>query len=186
MRNKEDWNKRVLPNFLKKFPPRIQKDLQSIDMSTDVPDVIESCYIHGPTGYGKTLLSAFMMIQEGWNLYIAIDIGKVCVFVSATDLIDEIKETFNKGYEGKTEQDIIRFYSDVHFLVIDDLGTVKMTDWVYQTIYSIINRRYEGLKKTIITSNKSLKEMEGILGDSRIPSRIARMGDTIKKTDYKK
>ena len=60
-------------------------------------------------------------------------------------------------------------------LIIDDLGMESQTKWVNDTVYDIINYRYNDKKKTIYTSNVSLKDMDY---DDRIVSRIA--GDTMQ------
>jgi DNA replication protein DnaC len=59
-------------------------------------------------------------------------------------------------------------------LILDDLGTEKVSDWVLQSMYQIINARYVQMRQTVITSNHSLEELRSRIGD-RIPSRIAEM-----------
>ena len=38
-------------------------------------------------------------------------------------------------------------------LVLDDVGAEKMTDWAQQTLYTVLNARYEGSLPTIVTTN---------------------------------
>jgi DNA replication protein DnaC len=38
-------------------------------------------------------------------------------------------------------------------LVLDDLGSEKSSEWVQERLYVLINRRYEDLKATIVTTN---------------------------------
>ena len=64
--------------------------------------------------------------------------------------------------------EIINKYSLVDWLVLDDLGIEKTSDWSFQTLYLIINQRYEKLKPVIFTSNLSLEELAGQLGDDRL------------------
>ena len=60
-------------------------------------------------------------------------------------------------------------------LVIDDFGVQRDSPWEQETLYNLIDARYEAEKFTIITSNnnpeKSLKE----LSEGRILSRIREM-----------
>ena len=56
-----------------------------------------------------------------------------------------------------------------------------MSDWAYQTLYSLINHRYDWLKTTIITSNYTLDELQDNWQDDRITSRIKRMCELLPK-----
>ena len=64
-------------------------------------------------------------------------------------------------------------------LFLDDLGAENATDFVRDTLYLIINRRYEGKLPVIITSNLDLGELSDSVGD-RIASRIAGMCDMVE------
>ena len=63
-------------------------------------------------------------------------------------MIAEIKENFD-----------ISSFTDVELLIIDDLGKEKGTEWVCETVYGIINKRYEQMKPTIITTEKPMAAM---------------------------
>lgn len=185
MRTKEQWMERIRPKMIKNLTPRIQKDLEDINEPDSLPEEIQSSFIYGPARYGKTIYSVFMKLKEEENLYLDKVLGKECVFISTPELFQQIKQTYEKSSE-KTEQEIINYYSNVHLLILDDFGTMKTTDWLIQTLYLIINRRYENMMKTIFTSNKSLSQLAIDLGDDRITSRIESMCILIKKTKYKK
>src|SRR3990167_9483378 len=66
-------------------------------------------------------------------------------------------------------------------LIIDDIGAEKMSDWVRQILYYIINEREQRLLPTVITSNFSLQQIAEQI-DIRISSRIAGMCKLIKLT----
>lgn len=179
MRTIERWNTVIRETYLKQFTPRIQKDLENI---TDVfPQQIENWYLTGKAGVGKTLYACLLLLAEQRNLYLANQIAE-CVFVSVPDLFLQLKATFNNTE--LEEVKIIQHYSSVHLLVLDDLGTVKCSDWAYQILYTIINNRYENMRKTIITSNLGLKELAQQLGDDRITSRIERMCKIVYKNPW--
>ena len=77
-------------------------------------------------------------------------------------------------------------YGDYHLLVLDDFGVEKISDWSYQLLYMLINRRYNNLKTTIFTSNFSLEQIAQQLGDDRLTSRIQHMCDVQKfEGDYR-
>ena len=56
-------------------------------------------------------------------------------------------------------------------LIIDDIGSEKLTEWVRERIVSIIHTRVSNGLSTIYTSNLSPEEIKAEMGD-RISSRI--------------
>ncbi len=171
----KQWDQRYFKNTIKEFPLRVQKDLQSIPF----PELgeIESTYFWGKIGSGKTIHAVFMMLTERKNNFLYKTVGK-SIFITIPELLLE----FKSSYDDKkiTEKELVEKYSGVDLLVLDDFGVEKTTDWSFQLLYIIINRRYEGMKKTIFTSNLSLKELSEKLGDDRIPSRIQQMCKIVK------
>jgi DNA replication protein DnaC len=59
----------------------------------------------------------------------------------------------------------------VPLLVLDDLGSERVTDWVREQIFLIINSRYEEMLPTVVTTNDTLEELEKHVGQ-RIISRL--------------
>ncbi|GGS40583.1 ATP-binding protein [Streptomyces sp. JS01] len=59
-------------------------------------------------------------------------------------------------------------------LIIDDLGAAKASEWVEEITYRLINRRYNLMLPTLITTNLAIKELRSYLGD-RVASRLAEM-----------
>ena len=62
---------------------------------------------------------------------------------------------------------------------MDDLGAEKVSEFVQDRFYLIINQRYEGCKPMIVTTNLSENELRNRLGD-RIISRFFEMCDVVK------
>jgi DNA replication protein DnaC len=100
----------------------------------------------GPCGVGKTHL-AVALIQELMEKK-----GVPCVFYDFRDLIREIQGTFSAD-SALTESDVLTpiFQSDV--VVLDELGAKRTTAWVEETIFYVINYRYNHNRATIFTSN---------------------------------
>jgi DNA replication protein DnaC len=57
-------------------------------------------------------------------------------------------------------------------LIIDDFGVEKITDWVREKMYEIINERYLANRPTIFTANSDIKDLPY---DERITNRIEQM-----------
>jgi len=94
------------------------------------------------------------------------------LWISVNDLLLDIRASFQDS-GAISEEAIIRKYTDVHYLTLDDVGPEKITDWVLQTLYTIIDRRCRDIKPTLITSNLKLSEIEAKMG-ARIASRISK------------
>jgi DNA replication protein DnaC len=120
----------------------------------------------GPVGSGKTFLAGCIA-----NRLLAHN--KQLLFTVVPDLLDEIKETFNKGGE-YTELQLLKKLREVEILILDDLGVHNYTEWTQNKIYSIINYRLNNKLATIITSNLSLEQTDELLGE-RTTSRIIQM-----------
>lgn len=109
----------------------------------------------GNTGIGKSHLaySALKSLSDHTK--------KMGLFINVVDLLAKIKEDFS------LEAEYIRRISEAEWLVLDDLGTEKVTEWSSGILYSILNKR----TKTIITTNLSPQDIMGTYG-KRIYSRI--------------
>ncbi len=100
----------------------------------------------GPIGTGKTHL-AVGIIQE-----LVRSKGVRCLFCDYRELLKEIQNSYNPSVQ-TTELDILRPVFEAEVLVLDELGAVKPTEWVWDTVSHILNSRYNEKKTTIITTN---------------------------------
>lgn len=109
----------------------------------------------GDTGVGKSHLaySALKALSDHTK--------KMGIFINVVDLLAKIKEDFT------LEAEYIRRISEAEWLVLDDLGTEKVTEWSNGILYSILNKR----TKTIITTNLSPQDIMGTYG-KRVYSRV--------------
>ncbi len=100
----------------------------------------------GPCGVGKTHL-AVAVIREL--------IGKKnvpCAFYDFRELIRDIQSSFTPE-SNLSEAEILAPVFEVDVLVLDELGAKRTTAWVEETVFYIINHRYNQKKLTIFTSN---------------------------------
>lgn len=170
------WETQRKAKVVETFSPRIQRDLNTIDID---PGKIDKClkalqmsgkdnlFITGPVGSGKTLFTAALTIERRKRAWIDHEYHPH-EFISVPALYEKIKATFHS----ESESDVLQEYIDIDWLVLDDIGVESSSDWSYQTLYYLINSRYENLKTTIFTSNLSLSELADKWEDARIPSRI--------------
>jgi len=174
--------------LITKFPKRIQQDILKLSLPDIDIDEIESTYLYGGIGTGKTITAVQIMLNYLKYLYINQydkDIQKKTAgFISVPELLLLFKAVYSKVDNVFSETELIKMYSDMDFLVLDDFGVDKTTDWSFQLLYIIINRRYENMKITIFTSNLKLSELADKFGDDRLTSRIQQMCK-IKKSGTK-
>lgn len=131
-------------------------------------------YIHGAIGCGKTHVA--WALAEHWQSEEMK--GLRPLFWNVSELIRSIKKDFDKHpYDREKEEEYIMNHRGLLFL--DDLGAERATDFVADTLYLIVNRRYEERLPVIITSNLDIGELSDRVGD-RIASRIAGMCDVVE------
>lgn len=174
MRTVENWQKNYrLKSLEQHCTARILHDFIEYNIS-DLPlgYLVRSTFLYGKVCTGKTIRAVQLLLAELRNSYIEA-LPTQALFICFTEMLSKIKESYND--QKITEKETIEKYMNVDLLVIDDFLTTKPTEWVIETLYRIINHRYENMKKTIITSNLSLPEIEERLQDQRITSRIDRM-----------
>lgn len=127
----------------------------------------------GSVGTGKTHLAAAMA-------HYAIENGVITKFGNVTDIFQSLRDSFT------SDEDILSDVKAVPFLVLDDLGKERQTDWTTETIYSIINYRYEHMLPTVITTNLSMSDLQERLGAATV-SRLMEMCDYVEMNgeDYR-
>lgn len=99
--------------------------------------------ITGESGLGKTHLAASIANK-------LIENDKIVLMGRLTTLLDMIKETFRDNT--KSENELIELYSNVDMIIIDDLGTEKISQWALEKLYTIIQNRNENGLPIIITT----------------------------------
>lgn len=99
--------------------------------------------ITGKSGVGKTHL-ATAILNKLTEKDMLVLMGRLI------SLLDVIKGTF-KDFSSK-EKDIIELYSKVDMLIIDDLGTERISSWALEKLYTIIENRNENKLPIIVTT----------------------------------
>lgn len=110
-----------------------------------------SLYLNGGTGLGKTFLStsiARVVSEKGYSV----------VYETAAALFANFEAIqFSKGSGDDSE---LRRYMSCDLLILDDLGTELTTAFTMTALYSLINTRLSGGKKTIISSNLTRSDLK--------------------------
>jgi DNA replication protein DnaC len=99
----------------------------------------------GEPGTGKTHLAVAAMRQ-------IIEKGFECLFCDYQNLLDRIRSGYDPG-SNSADKEAYRIALDAEVLLLDDLGAHRVTDWVEDTITSIVTYRCNHRKALIATTN---------------------------------
>ncbi|MDP2983438.1 MAG: ATP-binding protein [Candidatus Latescibacter sp.] len=141
-------------------------------------------YLWGRAGSGKTLLAA-IILQELMLKY-----GLAGKFVDLSrQFFQRLKNSFDTANDtGENAGEILDELIQIPFLVIDDFGVQRNTEWESEMLYNLIDSRYSDERVTIVTSNfhvsKYKEAPQGrVLSDvaqERVHSRLVEMCTIIK------
>ena len=129
----------------------------------------------GAIGVGKTHL-AVGIIRE-----LVLQKGIPCLFYDYRELLKEIQNSYNPGVSA-TELSILRPVFETEVLVLDELGAVKPSEWVWDTVSLIINSRYNEKRTTIFTTNYEDRPAAAAEPVNHLAKRVTReesLGDRI-------
>jgi DNA replication protein DnaC len=120
-------------------------------------------FLTGLSGRGKTWFSAGIVRA-------LVGAGKKVLFISAEDFYLKLRSGFDNP--GSSEVSILSQFSDVEFLVLDDVGAGSLSDYERRSTLRLLDNRTNYLRPTIVTSNLTLEGIAEKL-DERIASRLS-------------
>ncbi|MBV8206729.1 MAG: ATP-binding protein [Acidobacteria bacterium] len=100
----------------------------------------------GPCGVGKTHLATAVLRA------LILERGMRGIFCDYRELLKEIQNSYNSSVQ-TTELEVLRPVFEADVLVLDELGAVKPTEWVWDAVSFILNTRFNDRKTTILTTN---------------------------------
>lgn len=134
----------------------------------------------GGIGTGKTHL-AVGILKELISVR-----GSSCLFCDYRELLKQIQNSYNASVQA-TELQVLRPVFEAEVLLLDELGAVKPSEWVWDTVSLILNTRYNDNRTTIITTNFADEPAAGVnrpssqasLSPARAATRDESLGDRI-------
>lgn len=124
----------------------------------------ENLYFYGTVGTGKSFLSISIANE-------LLKTGHAVLYFSASGLFRTLSDyAFDRKNRGEYDGLLDDLYS-TDLLIIDDLGTELPNNFTKTELFECINERHISQRSTIISSNLSLRDLQGIYSD-RIFSRI--------------
>ncbi|MEU5545145.1 ATP-binding protein [Streptomyces sioyaensis] len=173
----------ALTRWRRATPPRFR------NAEATIPEVVgwADTVLADPGGAGALLLTGLTgtgKTHEAYGALRRIAAGGPdryeLVAMNSADMYGHLRPTQEVG----TTEDRLRRLSQVQYLLLDDLGTTKVTEWTEEITYRLINYRYIHCLPTIITSNLPARDDNGgpdltdFVGD-RVASRLAELVTTL-------
>lgn len=144
--------------------------------------------IVGKTGVGKTHLAIGYLkrhvLRRAASLLAAAETGSQAqailrgnaasaYFVSCVDIVWQTRAMMNGN--SKELHAMIEDICSREFVVIDDLGAERQTDWSVELMTKLIYTRHAHARQTLVTMNSPISEIAQVFGD-RTASRIHDFG----------
>ena len=111
----------------------------------------------GPNGVGKTHLA--VALAREWKAR----------FVRVPDLLTRVRRTF-KAHVEESEHSILDELVQAPALALDDLTSTTLREFGLALVLSLVNRRIEDCRSTIVTSHHKLAAIDAL--DSALASRL--------------
>lgn len=147
-------------------------------LAREYPSVDRGLLFMGTCGVGKTHLSVAVLRE------LIEKKGVPCLFYEFGPLLKEIQDSYNPVSQ-TSELTVLAPVIEIEVLVLDELGAMKPTEWVRDTMMQVINARYNSKKLTIFTTNYTdtrRTPADEILEDrigARLRSRLYEMSKTV-------
>lgn len=168
--------------FAKTFPERAIRDTATmtgpaLDKARQILPLLRKpgqgaiIILLGDRWTGKTVMATWWAGMLGTGLY-----------TKAFDIFASLRRTFRDDSKVK-EHEVLARYRDAAFLVIDEAQERKESDWEQTILTTLIDKRYDALKPTVIIANLKPDAIDACLGASII-SRCERTGGGIIEANW--
>lgn len=158
----ERFDLSVYPSDDRKFMQGVMEYCGKYALGVAAGTEEESLLLMGDVGLGKTYLSSAIA-------NVVVEERKSVVYFTFSDFLDLIRlhkfgdeEQYKQGVQRLLEADLI---------ILDDLGAEKVTEFVGQELFNLINHRMNRRQPMVVSTNLTPDEVESYYGP-RIASRM--------------
>ena len=154
-------------------PPSAGLALSACQQLVDAWPTSRGLLLHGPPGVGKTRLAVGTLRSITKKRR-----GTIGLFLPEETLYARLQAAYRQG-STESEGTAIDAIAGVDLLVLDDVGSRRVSDWSHDVIGTLVGSRWNDKKSTIITTNYSGQELLERVGE-RTLSRLSDMAASIK------
>jgi DNA replication protein DnaC len=129
------------------FTPSTPSQERALELCRD--HAAEGVFMYGAAGCGKTHLAAAAVAAA----------AEGSLFVGSAELVDDLKAGFDGGGRSLFER-----ACRVPLLAIDDLGVERMTDFVGERLYTLLNECWNRGAGLLVTTNCSPSDIADRIG----------------------
>lgn len=177
------------------IPPRFaDKDLSNYEADAGLQsEVLEFCEDYARRFADNMKAGACLMLLGlvgTGKTHLAIGILKTAInsgfrgrYMTVSRIMRDVKDTFAKHSES-SEGEVLAKLISTDLLVIDEIGVQRANEFEANTLFEVINGRYEAIRPTILIANLTLKEMRESVGD-RVFDRMRENGGRAFVMDWK-
>ena len=166
------FSARVLPGglvpTLETLPP--SEALTKVQAFVQTRSDEQGLVLIGEVGVGKTtlLLALVRSLAERWLAE-----RKVVRLVTVPDFLRELRAGYDptRQVQGEGYDQLMEQYQKCDVLVFDDLGAEKLTDWVEEQFYLLLDYRYRR-RLPVLASSNHRKEVLAQRLDRRVMDRL--------------
>mgnify|MGYP001596389187 CR=1 FL=1 len=117
----------------------------------------------GGTGCGKSHL----LQSIGW---VCLNAGDSVCYELVADLLDKLRATYGDDAVQTYEQ-VAHQYRQAKYLLLDDIGMEKASEWVTEKITALVDERYRNGRRLAVATNKNRAQIAATMG-FRLASRL--------------
>lgn len=137
-------------DYMARHPRQQQACAIAQSFAKQFPAVDRGLLFVGPCGVGKTHLSVAILQT------LVVERLVPARFIDEAELLRRLQYSYGPD-SPETEREVMLPLMEIDLLVWDDLGTGRPTEWVRETMRTVINHRYTNNLPTIFTTNWPLE-----------------------------
>jgi len=108
-------------------------------------------------------------------------IGVMAKYSTMSDLLSDIRERFGDDHGAREAETVIDLYRRARILAIDEVDRVHLTGWAKETIFRLLNSRYEESDRLLTVMATNVEPIDlpaelGYLGSRMNGGQIIRVG----------
>lgn len=159
----------VYPQGDREYMGKVMEHCRRFGQAVAQGRAAESLLLMGDVGRGKTYLSSAIA-------NIVVGAHKTVVYFTFDEFMDLVR--MHKFDDDEAYKEGLQRLMDADLIVLDDLGAEKVTDFVAQELFTIINHRMNRQLPMVVSTNLTPGEITDTYGD-RIASRLLNGFDAI-------